>query len=91
MNNRFGHRLLIAPVLSVLAAVAAFSFFSQSAAAQDVFTGNPVARIVRQSSPAVVNIDTGAMVQQSVATFSTIPSSGSYLVTGSTVSPGRFQ
>ncbi|MDT8284394.1 MAG: protease, partial [Thermovirgaceae bacterium] len=46
---------------------------SLSAAAQDVFTGNPVARIVRLSSPAVVNIDTEAMVQRSVSPFPNDP------------------
>ena len=37
-----------------------------SAYAQDVYTGNPIVKIVKNSSPAVVNIDTETMVKQSV-------------------------
>ncbi len=33
--------------------------------AQDVYSGNPVAKIAREASPAVVNIDTETMVQRS--------------------------
>ena len=37
--------------------------------AQDPFSGNPVAKIARELSPAVVNIDVEAMVTQSVHPF----------------------
>lgn len=39
------------------------------AQAQDVYTGNPIVRIVKQSSPAVVNIDTETMVTQNSRMF----------------------
>lgn len=39
------------------------------AQAQDVYTGNPIVRIVKQSSPAVVNIDTETMVTRSTRAF----------------------
>lgn len=39
------------------------------AQAQDVFTGNPIVKIVKQSSPAVVNIDTETMVTRSTRIF----------------------
>ena len=35
----------------------------------DVFSGNPVAQIAKQSSPAVVNIDTETLVRQSMSPF----------------------
>lgn len=56
-------------ILVSIAVVSTFLPFPREAAAQDVYTGNPVARIVRQSSAAVVNIDTEAMVQQSASPF----------------------
>jgi len=34
--------------------------------AQDIYTGNPIVGIVKQSSPAVVNIDTETMVKQKI-------------------------
>ena len=37
---------------------------ASTAYAQDVYTGNPIVSIVKQSSPAVVNIDTETMVKQ---------------------------
>ena len=37
-----------------------------AASANDVYTGNPIVKIVKQSSPAVVNIDTETMVKQRV-------------------------
>ena len=37
-----------------------------SAYAQDVYTGNPIVKIVKNSSPAVVNIDTETMVRTGV-------------------------
>lgn len=37
--------------------------------AQDVFTGNPVAKIAKETSPAVVNIDVETMVTRSVMPF----------------------
>ncbi len=52
-----------------LAVVVTLSLAPLPAGAQDIFTGNPVARIVRQSSPAVVNIDTEAMVQRTMSPF----------------------
>lgn len=39
------------------------------AQAQDVYTGNPIVQIVKQSSPAVVNIDTETMVTRSSRAF----------------------
>jgi serine protease Do len=57
----------------LLAAAVSVSVVPFPASAQDVFTGNPVARIVRQSAPAVVNIDTEAMVQQSMSPFPNDP------------------
>ena len=41
--------------------------------AQDPFSGNPVARIARELSPAVVNIDVEAMVTRSVNPFADDP------------------
>ncbi len=41
--------------------------------AQDPFTGNPVAKIARELSPAVVNIDVEAMVTQSANPFADDP------------------
>lgn len=51
-----------------------FSFFLLSevpsiSQTQDVFTGNPVARIAKQTSPAVVNIDVETMVRRSRSPF----------------------
>jgi len=40
----------------------ALSFSSGEAHAMDVYTGNPIVKIVKDSSPAVVNIDTETMV-----------------------------
>lgn len=40
-----------------------------SAHAQDVYTGNPIVNIVKQSSPAVVNIDTETMVTRNARVF----------------------
>ncbi|PIE53992.1 MAG: protease [Dethiosulfovibrio peptidovorans] len=52
----------------------AFSLAATSLAwAQDVYTGNPVAAIAEQSSPAVVNIDTEAMVRRSMSPFGDDP------------------
>lgn len=59
-------------VLSALMAVV-LSLSAVSAHAQDVYTGNPVAAIFEQASPAVVNIDTEAMVRQSVSPFGDDP------------------
>lgn len=44
-----------------------------SQAQVDVFSGNPVAEIVEEASPAVVNIDTETMVRQSVSPFGNDP------------------
>jgi len=44
-----------------------------SARAQDPFTGNPVAKIAEKASPAVVNIDTEAMVKRSFSPFAEDP------------------
>lgn len=42
---------------------------ANSAQAQDVYTGNPIVNIVKQSSPAVVNIDTETMVTMNQRAF----------------------
>ncbi len=73
MKKISGQKLLVVFLLSMLLAAGVFISPPLSAAAQDVFTGNPVARIVRLSSPAVVNIDTEAMVQRSVSPFPNDP------------------
>jgi serine protease Do len=44
-------------------------FLVSSASAQDVFTGNPIANIAEQSSPAVVNIDVETLVTRSLSPF----------------------
>lgn len=62
MNNRTRFAITVFLFFAV-------SVFSQTAGAQDVYTGNPVAKIVRQAAPAVVNIDVEAMVRQSAAPF----------------------
>ncbi len=65
-------KALIAAVL-VLSALLA----SAPAFAQDPFSGNPVAKIARELSPAVVNIDVEAMVTRPVHPFADDPFSGS--------------
>ena len=46
---------------------------SQFAWAQDVYTGNPVASLFEKAAPAVVNIDTEAMVRRNVSPFGNDP------------------
>ena len=53
----------------ILSAAFVLSLFHLPAAAQDVFTGNPIAKIVKEASPAVVNIDTEAVVKRSFSPF----------------------
>lgn len=67
----FGDILFL--VLLVVAVAVTPVVLATPASAQDVFTGNPIAGIVRQSSPAVVNIDTEALVQQSISPFPNDP------------------
>ncbi len=57
----------------LLSAAFVISLSLLPAAAQDVFTGNPIAKIVREASPAVVNIDTEAVVQQTFSPFPNDP------------------
>ncbi len=56
---------------SFLIAVVALGVFALAgtASAQEPFAGNPVAKIARESSPAVVNIDVEAMVTRSYSPF----------------------
>ena len=56
---------------SILIAVVALGVFALagSVSAQEPFAGNPVAKIARESSPAVVNIDVEAMVTRSYSPF----------------------
>jgi len=56
---------------SFLLAVVALGVFALagSASAQEAYSGNPVAKIARESSPAVVNIDVEAMVTRSYSPF----------------------
>lgn len=57
----------------VVFAVAFVMALSQFAWAQDVYTGNPVASLFEKAAPAVVNIDTEAMVRRSVSPFGNDP------------------
>lgn len=59
--------------IAVFAVVAMLISSSSMAFAQDVYTGNPVASIFEKASPAVVNIDTEAMVRRSVSPFGNDP------------------
>ena len=58
-------------LLSIIAF--ALSAISTSSFAQDVFTGNPIAVIAKDASPAVVNIDVEATVTRSVSPFPNDP------------------
>ncbi len=60
---------------ALLAAVIVFAalFASLPAFAQDPFSGNPVAKIARELSPAVVNIDVEAMVTRPAHPFADDP------------------
>lgn len=69
MNNRKGFAMFLPVLLLSIAIFSAVFGFSQTADAQDIYTGNPVARIVKQAAPAVVNIDIEAMVRQSASPF----------------------
>jgi len=69
MNRSKGTRTLTAALLLLLSAAVVFSLSPGPAAAQDVFTGNPIAKIVKETAPAVVNIDTEAIVQRSSSPF----------------------
>jgi serine protease Do len=54
--------------LFAVAAAALFAF-AGAAAAQDALTGNPIARIAKEASPSVVNIDVEAMVTRNYSPF----------------------
>ena len=69
MNRYKGSKILMATLLLLLSAAVVFSLSSGPAVAQDVFTGNPIAKIVKETAPAVVNIDTEAIVQRSSSPF----------------------
>lgn len=59
-------------VLPISVLLVAFAFFIAQvppAIAQDVFTGNPIAKIAEVSSPAVVNIDVETVVTTSMSPF----------------------
>ena len=65
----FNMRRIILAAALVLAVLAA----GVPAMAQDPFSGNPVAKIAKELSPAVVNIDVEAMVTRSVHPFADDP------------------
>ncbi len=69
MNKRIRVAMLPPALLLSIAILSAVTGFSQTAEAQDIYTGNPVARIVKKVAPAVVNIDIEAMVRQSASPF----------------------
>ena len=69
MKSYKGTRILTATLLLLLSAAVVLSLSPGPVAAQDVFTGNPIARIVKETAPAVVNIDTEAIVQRSSSPF----------------------
>src|SRR5690554_1387984 len=69
MKRSKGSRFFLAALVFLLSAAVVLPLSSGTAAAQDVFTGNPIAKIVKEASPAVVNIDTEAMVQRSFSPF----------------------
>mgnify|MGYP002681545552 CR=1 FL=1 len=69
MNRYKGSKILMATLLLLLSAAVVFSLPPGPAVAQDVFTGNPIAKIVKETAPAVVNIDTEAIVQRSSSPF----------------------
>jgi serine protease Do len=68
MKNIIKRRALTCFAL-LFALVAVSVIAPGSAFAVDVFSGNPIADIARESSPAVVNIDVEAMVTRSIAPF----------------------
>jgi serine protease Do len=63
-------KVLAGFVLTVLAVLFASGAF---AAADDIYTGNPIAKIVKECSPAVVNIDTETMVKRNPHPFADDP------------------
>lgn len=73
MNKRKGLAMLPPVLLLAIAILSVVTGFSQAAEVQDIYTGNPVARIVKQVAPAVVNIDIEAMVRQSASPFPNDP------------------
>jgi hypothetical protein len=76
---------------SFLIAVVALGVFTLAgtASAQEPFAGNPVAKIARESSPAVVNIDVEAMVTRSYSPSPTIRYSGVFSGRNSSGIPER--
>ena len=72
MKTRNVNPLKALSLLFVMAAASGL-VLSGVAAAQDPFTGNPVAAIAEKASPAVVNIDTEAMVKRSFSPFAEDP------------------
>ncbi len=60
-------------LLAMLALLVSSVSTTHAAFAQDPFTGNPVAKIARELSPAVVNIDVEATVTRSVHPFANDP------------------
>lgn len=59
--------------MTICAALALVLSLSSSAWAQDVYSGDPVADLFEKAAPAVVNIDTEAMVRRSVSPFGNDP------------------
>lgn len=61
-------------VVSLILSIVWFSTIVwASPSVEDPFTGNPIAQIVEKTSPAVVNIDTKAMVRQPLSPFANDP------------------
>lgn len=66
MFKKFLYRALFAAIVAALCASAAIAAPSVG---DDVYTKNPIARIAKEASPAVVNIDTETMVTRSPSPF----------------------
>lgn len=68
--TRYPHRVFSAVVV---AGMVLFGTVLASHAQGDIFSGNPIAKIVEEASPAVVNIDTETMVRRSMNPFGDDP------------------
>jgi serine protease Do len=68
-----GKKIFSVFAIAMLLAFAASHAFAASGGSADVYTNNPIAKIVKDCSPAVVNIDTEKMVSQSPRPFANDP------------------